>query len=216
MNSATIQKYLDEVDEVRQGCESLSEIMNSVASDNKTILDGFNNVLDSAIAKCNTADYIIKLYGETLTSSGERLMRTAVDSVKKNYIPVYISERLNERHYGKLQGEDKVRMMRKYGKEQIHLWRRGFWNVPPEGENLRKTFKRAVPFYRRYIRKDLKQGKNVLVVASHNSLRALIKYIEKISNEDIINVEVHYGALLKYEFNKSGLPKNKFFAKLKS
>jgi len=135
--------------------------------------------------------------------------------INKKYIPVYISENLNERYYGKLQGEDKKKMMKKYGKEMVQLWRRGFRNVPPGGENLKKTSKRVIPFYRRYIKRDLKLGKNVLVVASHNSLRALIKHIEKIPNKDIINVEVNYGALLKYELNKSGLPKNKFFAKLK-
>ncbi len=135
--------------------------------------------------------------------------------INKKYIPVYISERLNERYYGNLQGEDKAKMMRKHGKEKVHLWRRGFWNVPPGGENLRKTYRRALPIYRKYILKDLKKGKNVLIVASHNSLRALIKYIEKISDKDIINVELDYGALLKYEINKSGLPRNKFFDKLK-
>lgn len=122
--------------------------------------------------------------------------------INKNYIPVYISQNLNERYYGRLQGENKVKMMKKYGKEQVHLWRRGFSNVPPGGESLRGTYRRAAPFYRKYVEKDLKKGKNVLIVASHNSLRALIKHIEKISNEDIINVEVGYGGLLVYQFDK--------------
>lgn len=134
--------------------------------------------------------------------------------LNKKYIPVYISERLNERYYGNLQGKDKEKMMKKYGKEQIHLWRRGFWDVPPGGENLRRTYRRALPIYKKYILKDLKKGKNVLVVASHNSLRALVKYIEKIPDDDIVNVELDYGALLEYNVNKSGLPKNKYFAKL--
>ena len=127
-----------------------------------------------------------------------------------NYdIPIYISEALNERYYGRLQGLNKAEMMKKYGKEKVHLWRRGFKNRPPGGENLEDTFKRTVPFYQKYIGQDLKKGKNVLVVASHNSLRAIIKHIEKISDKDIINVEVAYAGLVKYEFDRALKLKNK-------
>jgi 2,3-bisphosphoglycerate-dependent phosphoglycerate mutase len=127
------------------------------------------------------------------------------EELNKNYIPVYVSEALNERYYGKLQGLNKEEIMKKYGKEKVHLWRRSFDVKPPGGESLKDTYKRAVPFYRKYIEKDLKRGKNVLVVASHNSLRALIKYIEKISEKDIINLEVPYGGLKEY--NSSDLQK---------
>ena len=122
--------------------------------------------------------------------------------INKKYFPVYISESLNERYYGRLQGQNKAEITKEYGEEKIHLWRRGFKNRPPFGESLEDTFKRAVPFYRKYIEKDLKNGKNVLIVASHNSLRALIKHIEKISDKEIINLEVAYGGLREYEFDK--------------
>jgi len=92
--------------------------------------------------------------------------------------------------------------MKKYGEEKVQLWRRGFKNRPPGGESLKQTLKRATPVYKRYIKKDLKEGKNVLVVASHNSLRALVKYIEKIPNKDIASVEISYGGLTKYTFDK--------------
>lgn len=118
--------------------------------------------------------------------------------VNKNYIPVYVSENLNERYYGKLQGQNKKEIMKKYGADKVHLWRRGFKNSPPEGESLEQTYKRTIPFFKKYIEKDLKKGKNVLIVASHNSLRALIKYLEKISDKDIINIEVDYGGLINY------------------
>lgn len=118
--------------------------------------------------------------------------------INKNYIPVYISENLNERYYGKLQGQNKKEVMKKYGADKVHLWRRGFKNAPPEGESLEQTYKRTIPFFKKYIEKDLKKGKNVLIVASHNSLRALIKYLEKISDKDIINIEVDYGGLINY------------------
>ena len=123
--------------------------------------------------------------------------------LNKNYIPVFVSTALNERYYGKLQGKNKKQIMEKYGKEKVHLWRRGFKNRPPGGETLEETYKRAVPLFKKYIAKDLKRGENVLIVASHNSLRAIIKYLEKISDNDIINVEVEYGGLIEYNLDKS-------------
>ena len=133
----------------------------------------------------------------------------------KNFMPVYVTERLNERHYGKLEGLNKKKTMVKYGKEKVHLWRRSYRVRPPGGgESLKNVSRRIVPFYKKYIEKDLKSGKNILIVSSHNPLRALVKHIEKISNKDIIKVEIDYGALLEYSVNKAGLPKNKFFGKL--
>ena len=117
----------------------------------------------------------------------------------RNFMPVYVTENLNERHYGKLEGLDKKETMAKYGKEKVHLWRRSYKVAPPGGgESLEDVYKRVVPFYKKYIEKDLKKGKNVLIVASHNSLRALIKYLDKISDQDIIKTEVDYGELIKY------------------
>lgn len=116
------------------------------------------------------------------------------------FLPVYVTEALNERYYGKLQGLNKKEMMEKHGEELVHQWRRSYKKAPPGGESLEDVVKRTTPFYQRYIEKDLKNGKNVLVVASHNSLRALIKYIEKVSDDDIINVEVPYGGVIEYEF----------------
>ncbi|MFH1661921.1 MAG: 2,3-bisphosphoglycerate-dependent phosphoglycerate mutase [Candidatus Falkowbacteria bacterium] len=129
--------------------------------------------------------------------------------ISENDIPTYVLENLNERYYGKLQGLNKEKIIKQYGKEKVHLWRRGYVNVPPGGESLKDVYKRTTPFYKKYIEKDLKKGKNVLIVASHNSLRALIKYIENISDKDIANVEVDYGGLIKYEFSKTLKMKNK-------
>jgi len=122
-------------------------------------------------------------------------------NTNEKYFPVCISENLNERYYGKLQGLNKAEIIKKYGAEKVHLWRRSFDITPPGGESLKDTFKRTIPFYRKYIEIDLKKGKNVLIVASHNSLRAIIKYIEKISDKDIINVEIPYGGIIVYEFD---------------
>src|SRR3989344_3124098 len=116
-----------------------------------------------------------------------------------NYIPVYVTEKLNERYYGKLQGLNKVETAEKFGKEQVRLWRRSYKIAPPGGESMQDTYRRAVPFFKKFIEKELKEGKNIMVVASHNSLRAIVKYVENISDEEISNVELPFGSLTKYE-----------------
>lgn len=118
-------------------------------------------------------------------------------------LPIYITESLNERYYGNLQGLNKTEAAEKYGKETVHKWRRGFSEKPPGGESLKDTVKRTNTFYKKYVEKDLKEGKNVLIVASHNALRSIIKHIENISDEDIVKVEVPYGGILAYDIDKS-------------
>ena len=118
--------------------------------------------------------------------------------LSKNNVLVYVSEKLNERYYGKLQGENRESMMKKYGKEKVRLWRRSYNVAPPGGESLKDVVKRVIPFYKKFIEKDLRSGKNVLVVASHNSLRAIVKHVEKISDQDIINLEIPYAGTLIY------------------
>lgn len=123
------------------------------------------------------------------------------NEINKNYIPVYVSEKLNERYYGKLQGLNKDELKRKYGEKKVQLWRRSYEIRPPGGESLKDVVKRTTPFFKKYIEKDLKKGKNVLIVASHNSLRAIVKYIEKISNKDIINLEIPYAGIICYNLD---------------
>lgn len=118
----------------------------------------------------------------------------------KNELHVYITEKLNERCYGELQGLNKLATKDKFGEEQMRLWRRSYDVAPPGGESLKDVCKRVNPFYKKYIEKDLKNGKDILVVASHNSLRAIVKYVEDISDEKIIDLELPFGALVKYKF----------------
>jgi 2,3-bisphosphoglycerate-dependent phosphoglycerate mutase len=125
-----------------------------------------------------------------------------LEKLDKKYLPVFIDEALDERNYGDLQGFNKDEIKVKYGEEQVRLWRRSWEYSPPGGESLKDVYNRVVPFYENNIQNDLEENTNVLVVASHNSLRALVKYLEKISNEDIINLEIPTGSLRVYEFNK--------------
>jgi 2,3-bisphosphoglycerate-dependent phosphoglycerate mutase len=118
-----------------------------------------------------------------------------------NFIPAYVSEKLNERCYGILQGLNKEEIKKKYGEEQVHLWRRSYNEAPPKGESGKDVYKRTTPFYKKHIEKDLKEGKNVLVVASHNSLRAIVKYLENIPDEKFGDLELPFGSLTKYNFD---------------
>lgn len=126
-----------------------------------------------------------------------------------NDIPVYVSEKLSEKYYGKLQGLNKEEALKQYGEAQVRLWRRSWRIAPPGGECLKNVYKRAVPFFKKHAEKDLKEGKNVLIVASHNALRAIAKYIENISDDNIINFEIPYGGLVEYDLNESLTVKNK-------
>lgn len=123
--------------------------------------------------------------------------------ISRNDVPTYVSQNLNERYYGRLQGLNKKEVAKKYGEAMVHAWRRGYNLAPPGGESEKSVFKRTIPFFKKYIEKNLKEKKNILVVASHNSLRAIVKYVENISDEDIIELELPFGALIKYNFSKN-------------
>lgn len=126
-----------------------------------------------------------------------------------NHIPVYVSEELNERYYGDLQGMNREEAKSEFGEEQFSKWRRGFDFRPPKGESLKDTYRRTVPFFKKNVEKDLKNGDNVFIVGSHNALRSIAKYIENISDEDIASFEIPYGGLIKYELDEMLKLKNK-------
>lgn len=119
-------------------------------------------------------------------------------------VPTEHSAAFNERNYGDYTGKDKSEMEEMLGEEKFEKVRRG-WDFPiPNGESLRTVYERVVPFFLKNILPILSQEKNILVVAHGNSLRALIKYIENISNEEITRVEVDFGALIIYDLDQDG------------
>ena len=142
---------------------------------------------------------IDKVYTSPLIRNRETTSLILENFGKKD-LPIVIDKSLDERNYGALQGLNKDEVKKQYGEEQVKLWRRSWDQAPPEGESLKDVYERAVSFFKEYIEKDLESGRDILVVASHNSLRALVKYIEKIPNEEIMNLEITYGGLLEYEF----------------
>ena len=145
------------------------------------------------------------------TSALMRAQRTAEIIIQHNKIskdaPTYKDERLNERHYGSLQGLNKTETAEKYGAEQVHIWRRSFDISPPDGESLKTTAERTLPYFKDDIVKHLDEGKNILISAHGNSLRAIVMYIENISKDDIVKLEIQTGAPRTYEYKNNTFTK---------
>lgn len=169
------------------------------------------------------------------TSVLKRAINTAhiaLDQIDRNWIPTFRSWRLNERHYGALQGLDKAETLEKYGPEQFQLWRRSYDTPPPPiaddaeysqagddryadlGEQLPRTeclkdvLERMLPYWESDISQQLRQSKTVLVTAHGNSLRALVKHLDGISNADIAELNIPTGIPLYYKLNEQLKPVN--------
>lgn len=119
-------------------------------------------------------------------------------------VPTIRDQALNERDYGDLAGLNKDDMREKYGEEQVHIWRRSYDVAPPGGESLKDTRARTVPFYERAIMGDIKQGKDVLVVAHGNSNRSIVMELEKLSPEEILQLELPTGVPRVYNLETDG------------
>ena len=176
----------------------------------------FDIAYTSLLKRANdTLDYILKELDET-------------------DIPVNKSWRLNERHYGALQGLNKEEMALKYGDEQVHIWRRSYDVKPPalddnderyiemknkyseyipNTECLKDTVSRVIPYWNEEILPNIKRGKRVIIVAHGNSLRGLIKYLDNISDEDIVNLEIDTGNPICYELDDNLKPIKHYYLK---
>jgi len=119
-------------------------------------------------------------------------------------LPVIRDQALNERHYGNLQGLNKDDLRRQYGEEQVKIWRRSYDVPPPGGEALKNTAERTVPFFERCIMGDIRQGKNVLVVAHGNSNRSIVMMLDNLSKEEVLELNLDTGVPLVYELSTSG------------
>ncbi len=169
------------------------------------------------------------LFDVAYTSVLKRAIRTlwsVLDQMDLMWLPVFKSWRLNERHYGALQGLNKSETSQKYGEEQVLVWRRSYDTPPPAleldderypgsdpryaslkpeeiplSECLKDTVDRFLPFWHETIVPQIRSGKNVLIVAHGNSLRALVKYLDNISEEDIVGLNIPTGIPLVYELD---------------
>jgi 2,3-bisphosphoglycerate-dependent phosphoglycerate mutase len=127
-----------------------------------------------------------------------------LETIGQDQLPIYKDAALNERNYGDLQGLNKAETAEKYGAEQVALWRRSFDVAPPGGESLKHTQERVLPYYYAHIEPLLQQGKNILIVAHGNSLRALMMHLENISPDAIAHIELLTGVPRVYDFDDSG------------
>lgn len=155
-------------------------------------------------------------------------LERALDAMDRNWLPVVKSWKLNERHYGALQGLNKAETAEKYGEEQVKIWRRSFDVLPPaledtdersakkqamfrnveqallpNAESLETTIERVIPFFNETIKPDMEAGKRVIIAAHGNSLRALVKYFDNLTDEEIIDVNIPTGTPLVYEFDEN-------------
>ena len=151
-------------------------------------------------------------FDEMFTSMLVRAQDTGaiiLDSINQQNIPITKNKALNERNYGSLAGLNKDDARKKWGEEQVHIWRRSFDIPPPEGESLKDTAERVLPYFHKYIMPKVIKGLSILVAAHGNSLRALIMELDLISSEDIVKLEIPTGAPIQYEFNQNGEVINK-------
>ena len=145
------------------------------------------------------------------TSALKRAQNTAEIILKEINQPLSTikNQALNERNYGDLAGLNKDDARKRWGDEQVHIWRRSYDIPPPGGESLKATGERVLPFFTKEILPHVCEGKNVLVAAHGNSLRSLIKFLDNISNEDIVKLEIPTGAPIQYVINEDGSVKSK-------
>ncbi|MFP3014314.1 MAG: 2,3-diphosphoglycerate-dependent phosphoglycerate mutase [Arsenophonus sp.] len=159
-----------------------------------------------------------------------------LDQIDQQWIIIEKNWRLNERHYGALQGLDKAKTAKKYGDEQVKLWRRSFKISPPEltkddnrypgndpryinlnpsdipvTESLFTTIKRVVPYWNKVIKSRIAKGEKVIIVAHGNSLRALIKHLDKMSEDEIFKLNIPTASPLIYEFDSNMKPIKKYY-----
>ena len=163
-----------------------------------------------------------------------RTLDLILDELSLKDIPIYKSWHLNERHYGALQGLNKAETALKYGAEQVHIWRRSFDICPPaltdndpryielkdiygdatpHTESLKVTIERVIPYWEQEIVPNLKDGKRIIIVAHGNSLRGLIKYLDNVSDEEIVNLEIETGNPICYELDDNLKPIRHYYIK---
>lgn len=159
-----------------------------------------------------------------------------LEGLDREWLPVIKDWRLNERHYGALQGLNKSETAAKYGEDQVKIWRRSFDIMPPAlepddercpanqaayrnvdkailpyTESLKETIERAVPYFENVIKKDMEAGKRVIIAAHGNSLRSLVKYFDNMSSEEIMEVNIPTAVPLVYEFDDNFKVINKYY-----
>ena len=137
--------------------------------------------------------------------TGELILRE-LDQIDLKIIK---NKALNERNYGDLSGLNKDDARKKWGKEQVHKWRRSYIVSPPGGESLKETAERVIPYFISNILPLLKENQDIIITAHGNSLRSLVMYLDNLDPEEVVNLEIPTGMPICYDINNKGVVKNK-------
>lgn len=144
-----------------------------------------------------------RAFTSVLARANETL-RLALETIGQTGIPVEKDKALNERMYGELQGLNKAETAKKFGDDQVKIWRRSYDVAPPGGESLKDTAARVLPYYEEKIRPHLLRGETILIAAHGNSLRALVMQLEQLTKEQVLELNIPTGAPLLYELDGTG------------
>ena len=131
----------------------------------------------------------------------QNTLKLILEKLGQTSIPIEKNQALNERHYGDLQGLDKAETAKKFGDEQVKIWRRSYDIAPPNGESLKDTAARTLPYFETKIEKDLKAGKNVIVAAHGNSLRSIVMHLDKLTKEQVLELNLGTAIPIIYQFD---------------
>ena len=170
------------------------------------------------VAEAKEAGIILKNKGFTFDLAftsvlirAERTLDIVLDEMNLKGIEVFKSWRLNERHYGDLQGLNKAETAKQYGDQQVAIWRRSYSVRPPAGESLKDTVERFLPYWTDSIEPFLHKQRRVIIVAHGNTLRALIKYLDGVSDEDIVKLDIPTGVPLVYNLDGALKPIKSYY-----
>jgi 2,3-bisphosphoglycerate-dependent phosphoglycerate mutase len=198
---------------------------------------------DKGRAEAKSAGKLLKEQGFSFDFAYTSVLKRAIhtlwnvlDELEQQWLPVEKSWKLNERHYGALQGLNKAETAQKYGDEQVKLWRRGFAVTPPEltkederspghdpryaklseqelpvTESLATTIDRVIPYWTDVIKPRIASGERVIIAAHGNSLRALVKYLDNLSEDEILELNIPTGVPLVYEFDENLKPLKRYY-----
>ena len=144
-----------------------------------------------------------RAFSSVLARANETL-RLVLEGIGQTGIPIEKDKALNERMYGELQGLNKAETAKKFGDEQVKIWRRSYDVRPPGGESLKDTAERVLPYYDSRIKPYVLQGETILIAAHGNSLRALVMQLEQLTREQVLELNIPTGAPLLYELDNNG------------
>ena len=166
---------------------------------------------EEGMAEAHRAGTMLKETGQrfdcAFTSTLKRAHNTLdiiLEELGQGKLPTVKAAALNERDYGELVGINKEEARKRWGADQVHIWQRSYDIAPPGGESLKDTALRVVPFYEKWIVPELQKGKSVIVVAHGNSLRSLIMELDRLTPDEVMQVELGTGMPLVYRLNADG------------